>query len=425
MQYHLRNSITSSLSHCTNLLRKMIKATNMQDISPQTCQRYQRALDIIYQWIVQDSYKPDFHITETEHNGKTYSVTQSIVARKPFCNLVRFTKEGFEQQQPKVLIIAPISGHFATLLRDTVRRMIPNHTVYITDWISARNVHISAGTLSIDTYMDYIVDFLHTIGYGTHLMAVCQPAPLALAITAFMNENDDPCAPFSIIPMGGPIDPPANKTSVNNLADNMPLEAFQANCATVPSIYIGAGRQVCPGFVQLAMFIAMNPDKHLKAQLKFLDNSVKNDEAAMQKHIEFYDEYLSTLDMDATFYLETIERLFKKYELSTGKFSYRGKDVHIANITNTALLTIEGENDDISAPGQTYSAHKMCSGIAEKWKEHYLQPGVGHYGVFSGSKWRAHIAPVIERFIARIDSEMRQHRPYDAQQMHKIMIDVA
>lgn len=389
----------------------MIKTTKNQESTPQSFQRYHRALDIIYQWIVQDGYKPDFHITETKCDGKTYSVTQSIVARKPFCNLVRFTKEGFDKPQPKVLIIAPISGHFATLLRDTVRRMIPKHTVYITDWMSARNISASSGNLSIDTYMDYIVDFIHTIGYGTHVMAVCQPAPLAMAITAHMNENNDPCAPFSLIPMGGPIDPPANKTSVNKLADIMPIEAFQANCATVPSVYIGAGRQVCPGFVQLAMFLAMNPDKHTKAQLRFIDDSVNNNEAAMKKHTDFYDEYLCTLDMDATFYLETIERLFKKYELSTGKFAYRGKDVHMANITNTALLTIEGEKDDISAPGQTYAAHRLCSGLADKWKEHYLQPGVGHYGVFSGSKWRDHIAPVIENFIERIDKEMREHRP--------------
>lgn len=354
--------------------------------------------------------KPEFDIDSVEVDGKQVKLYQTTVLNKPFCNLVRFTKEN-QGHEPKVLIIAPVSGHFATLERDTVKRMAQRHEVYITDWKSLRDVPLSAGDFSLDDYLSYLIDFMHYIGENTHTMAICQPAVQVMALAAVMEEAKDPCAPVSIIPMGGPIDPRENKTQVNELAESRSLKWFETNFITrVPEGHVGAGRRVYPGFVQITAFINMNPDAHLKAHLQYLDDKYNNNKAGIDRHAKFYDEYLSVLDMDAVYYLETIEKVFQTYELPRGVMKYKGRTIDLGAIEKAALLAIEGEKDDISAPGQCRAAVRLCRNLPEEMKSSYLQPGVGHYGVFSGSKWRNIVAGEVEKFIRKFDMEIGTFR---------------
>ncbi|MBR1734932.1 MAG: polyhydroxyalkanoate depolymerase [Alphaproteobacteria bacterium] len=350
--------------------------------------------------------KPDFNIGHVNVDGKKVKLYQTTVLEKPFGNLVRFTKEN-QGHEPKVLIIAPISGHYATLQRDTVQRMAQKHDVYITDWKSVSNVPLSAGDFDLDTYLTYLIDFVRFIGPNTHVMAICQPAPEVLALAAIMEEAGDPCAPATIIPMGGPVDPRVKKTQVNELAESHSLKWFETNFLTyVPEGHIGAGRRVYPGFIQITAFINMNPDAHYKAHLQYLEDKVNNNQAGIERHTKFYDEYLSVLDMDAVYYLETVEKIFQTYEIPRGVMKYKGKTINLKAIKNAALLVLEGEKDDISAPGQCKAALNLCSSIPDNRKDYYLQPGVGHYGVFSGSKWRSFVAPKVEEFIKRFDLEI-------------------
>ncbi len=362
-------------------------------------------------------HKPDFNITHVDVDGKKVRLYQTTVLEKPFGNLVRFTKEN-QKKEPKVLIIAPISGHYATLQRDTVQRMAQKHEVYITDWKSVSNVPLSAGDFGLDAYLSYLVDFVRFIGPNTHVMAICQPAPEVLALAAIMEDAGDPCAPATIIPMGGPIDPRVKKTQVNLLAESHPLKWFEQNFLTyVPEGHIGAGRRVYPGFIQITAFINMNPDSHYKAHIQYLEDKMNNNQAGIDRHTKFYDEYLSVLDMDAVYYLETVEKIFQTYELPRGVMKYKGKTIDLRAIKKAALFAIEGEKDDISAPGQCEVALKLCKNIPNNRKFHYLQPGVGHYGVFSGSKWRSMVAPKVEEFIRRFDLEIGTERT-EAKQNH-------
>lgn len=350
--------------------------------------------------------KPEFNINEVEIDGKKVSVYQTTEMKLPFADLQHFTKAQ-KEQGPKVLIIAPISGHFATLLRDTVKRMLIKHDVYITDWKSMRDVPLSAGSFSLDTYMTYLIDFMHHIGPNTHVLAVCQPAVQVMGLAALMDEANDPCMPASIVPMGGPVDPRINKTQVNHLAEDYPITWFERNFLTyVPAGHVGVGRRVYPGFVQLTAFICMNPDAHYKKHVQYLASCINGDKAAMAKHKEFYDEYLSVLDMDDIYYLETVEKIFQKFELPKGEMRYKGHLIDLKAIRHCALMTVEGEHDDISAPGQCYAAHDLAVNLPKDMQDHHLQPGVGHYGVFSGSKWRAFVAPKIEEFIQKFDREI-------------------
>lgn len=354
--------------------------------------------------------KPEFNIEYVDVDGESVPLYQTTVLKKPFANLIRFTKEN-QGSEPKVLIIAPISGHFATLQRDTVKRMAQKHIVYITDWNSVRDVPSSAGDFTLDDYLTYLIDFMHYIGPNTHVIAVCQPAVQVIALAAVMEEAGDPCAPASIIPMGGPIDPRAKKTQVNRLAESHSLKWFENNFLTyVPAGHIGAGRRVYPGFLQITAFISMNPDAHYKAHLQYLEDKINNNLAGIDRHTKFYDEYLSVLDMDAMYYLETVEKIFQKYELPRGVMKYKGQTIDLRAIKNAALLVLEGEKDDISAPGQCYAAINLCENIPQDRKYSYLQPGVGHYGVFSGSKWRTIIAGKVEEFIRRFDLEIGTYK---------------
>lgn len=349
--------------------------------------------------------KPEFNIDSVVVNNEEVPVYQTTILKKDFCNLLKFKKAN-AGNEPKVLIISPVSGHFATLQRDTVKRMLQKCEVYITDWKSMRDVPLSAGSFDLDRYLSYLIDFMHKIGPNTHVMAVCQPAVQIMALAAIMDEDNDPCMPATIVPMGGPIDPRVKKTQVNILAETYPLSWFEQNfLTTVPEGHIGAGRRVYPGFIQITAFINMNPETHFRKHIQFLEDKIFANTAAAEKHATFYDEYLSVLDMDDVYYLQTVEKVFQTYELPRGVMKYKGRTIDLSKIRHIPLLTIEGEKDDISAPGQSYAAHALCCNLPAELHGHHLQPGVGHYGVFSGSKWRAFVAPKIEEFIEKFDKE--------------------
>ena len=344
--------------------------------------------------------KPPFDIGEVTVEGKTWPVTESIVLRRPFGNLLRFSHEGLPADAPRLLMVAPMSGHYATLLRGTVARMVEGMEVYITDWADARLVPVDAGSFDLDDYIDYIIGFLEHLGPGTHMLAVCQPSVPALAATAVMGAAQHPCRPASLTMMGGPVDTREAPTSVNDVAVTRPLSWFRHNViATVPLGYPGAGRKVYPGFLQLAGFMSMNLQTHLVSHYQMFQHMVEGDGESADAKKAFYDEYRSVCDMTAEFYLQTIEHVFQRHSLPKGEFVHRGKPIDLGAITDTAILAVEGERDDISGIGQTKAALKLATGLASERKKYHLAPQVGHYGIFNGIRWRDAIAPVLERFI--------------------------
>ena len=302
--------------------------------------------------------------------------------------------------QPKLLIVAPMSGHYATLLRGTVEAFLPNHDVYITDWIDARMVPLAQGRFDLDDYIDYIIGMLQFLGDDCHVIAVCQPSVPLLAATALMEADNDPCAPRSIVLMGGPIDTRSNPTAVNKLAQERGVDWFRRNVITkVPFPHPGVMRDVYPGFLQLNGFVSMNLNRHVDAHNDLFFHLVKGDGDSAQKHREFYDEYLAVMDLTAEYYLQTVDTVFVRHALPKGEMTHRGRPVDPSQIRNAALLTIEGEHDDISGVGQTEAAHRLCPNIPPDRKVHYLQLGVGHYGVFNGSRFRSEVAPRIADFV--------------------------
>ena len=322
------------------------------------------------------------------------------MARKPFGQLKHFVRDVTGRNDPKVLIVAPMSGHFATLLRGTVERLLPAHDVYITDWRDAKLVPTSAGRFDLNDYIDYVMDFLRVLGPGTNVLAVCQPAVPTYAATALMNAAGDPCAPATLTLMGGPVDTRKAPTSVDDLAMTKPYSWFQNNVvATVPPIYPGAGRKVYPGFLQLAGFLSMNLASHMKSHWQMYRHLVDGDDESADAAKAFYDEYRSVADMTAEFYLQTIDQVFQRQLVAKGEFVHRGAIVDPKAITTTALLAIEGERDDISGLGATRAALELAENLADDRKEYYLAEGVGHYGIFNGRKWREVIAPVFEAFV--------------------------
>jgi poly(3-hydroxybutyrate) depolymerase len=360
--------------------------------------------------------KPEFGIKSVEIKGKSVAVTEQIEARKPFGQLKHFTYPGCEAK-PRLLIVAPMSGHFATLLRGTVERMIPSHDVYITDWRDARDVPLTGGGFDLETYIDYLIEWLEFIGpdtvgtkkegpkadgRGAHMLAVCQPSVPAYAAAAIMSAKKHPLRPRSLTMMGGPIDTREAPTEVNTHATTKPHDWFIHNViATVPPYYRGAGRRVYPGFLQLSGFMAMNLGNHMVSHWTMFQNLVDGDEEGADKQKEFYDEYRAVCDMTAEFYLQTVDVVFQRHLLPKGEFNYRGKLVDPAAITDIALLAIEGERDDISGIGQTQAALKLASKLPAAHKQYYLAEGAGHYGIFNGGKWRDKIAPVVEAWIAK------------------------
>ncbi len=325
-------------------------------------------------------------------------IDQQVVHSLPFADLLRFDMDN-GVAKPKVLIAAALSGHYGTLLNDTVRGFTQDFDTYITDWKDARQVPLSEGDFGFDDYVDHLIAFMEKLGPGTHLVATCQAAPPAMVAAALLAKRKSPNVPASLTLMGGPVDTRVNPGAINRLSEKLPLSLFEKNnIHTIPKGYPGSGRRVYPGFYQLSGFIALNPMPHLRQYKSFIKNSLRGDEAPQQKFREFYDEYFAVLDMTASFYIETLRKVFMEHHIGTDKTFYRGEKVDFASIKNMPLLTVEGANDHLCPPGQTEAAHDVFRGLPPKLRKHYVQEGVGHYGVFSGSKFQSGIYPVIRDF---------------------------
>ncbi len=343
--------------------------------------------------------RPSFRIDEVDLGNQLVGVTEEAADETPFGTLLHFRKDT-RVVQPRVLLVAPMSGHFATLLRHTVEVMLPEHDMFITDWKNARDIPLSDGCFGLDDFTAHIIRFLEAMGPGAHIVAVCQPAVPALAAVALMAEAANPAQPRSMTLMAGPIDTRANPTKVNELAGSRPISWFEKNLiGTVPWGFPGAHRRVYPGFLQLAAFISMNLDRHVTAHLAQFRNLVGGDATSASAHRQFYDEYGAVMDLPAEFYLETVQRVFQEHHLPEGRLTWRGQTVHPSAIRRTGLLTVEGERDDICAIGQTMAALDLCSGIRVNLKQNHLQTGVGHYGVFAGKRWAREVYPRVREMI--------------------------
>jgi poly(3-hydroxybutyrate) depolymerase len=343
--------------------------------------------------------KPEFGFAKTLVDGREVAVHEEVALRLPFGQLKHFRREGVESG-PKLLIVAPMSGHYATLLRGTVERMLPRHDVYITDWRDAKLVPLDQGRFDLDDYIDYLIAFLEHIGPGAHMLAVCQPSVPAYAAAAVMSRDANPARPRSLTMMGGPIDTREAPTAVNTVATQRPHTWFENNViASVPYMYPGAGRQVYPGFLQLAGFMAMNLNDHLTSHWEMFKHLVQGDGESAGATKRFYEEYRSVCDMTAEFYLQTVDAVFQRHLLPKGEFEHHGVKIDPGALKDVALLAIEGERDDISGIGQTRAALDISTGLPARMKKYHLAKGVGHYGIFNGSKWRERIAPVVEDWI--------------------------
>jgi len=343
--------------------------------------------------------RPPFAIHKVNVEGTEVPVFEEAVLREPFCTLLHFRKE-IDFDQPKVLLAAPMSGHFATLLRSTVEVLLRDHDVYVTDWHNARDVSLLHGRFDFDDYIDSIVRYLRFLGPGSHVMAVCQPSVPVLAAVALMAADNDPAQPRTMIVMGGPIDTRINETEVNRMAHSRSYDWFERNVITsVPMRYAGAFRRVYPGFIQLASFMAMNLDRHINAHVELFKKVANGDQAGANVTRDFYDEYFAVMDMPAEFYLQTIKDVFQEHRLPRGIMVSRGRPVEPRAIRRTGLMTVEGERDDICSVGQTYAAQDLCSSLSPSRRSHHLQPGAGHYGLFSGRRWENEIYPRVKEFI--------------------------
>jgi len=367
-------------------------------------QRIAAGYELLYR-LGKDYEKPPFLIDSTEIKGKTVNIIEEIAENKAFCRLLHFRKDLDAKQltalqQPTVLLVAPLSGHHSTLLRDTVRGLLPDHDVYITDWTDARMVPVSEGPFHLHDYIYYIQDFIRKLGPDVHVISVCQPTVPVLAAIALMASANDPKLPKSMTMMGGPIDARKSPTAVNDLATEKPFSWFENTVIySVPASFPGFGRKVYPGFLQHAGFVAMNPRRHAQSHWDFYMHLRDGDDESAESHRKFYDEYNAVLDMPAEFYLETIQVVFQDFDLPKGTWLIEGKPVRPQDIKSVALFTIEGELDDISGSGQTQAAQELCSSIPKANKQHFTAPKCGHYGIFSGRRWREVICPKIGEFI--------------------------
>jgi len=394
-------------SDLTAPMRVMSGATArlLTDLSPGLTDRWMvrstlATTEIVARWGLTHR-RPAFGIDAVVVEGEAVAVREEAVLRTPFGTLLRFAKDT-DAVQPRVLLVAPLSGHFATLLRATVRTMLPDHDVFITDWHNARDVAVGHGPFGLDEYIEHLVDFLREMGPGAHVVAVCQPCVPALATAALMAEDDDEAVPHSLTLMAGPIDARVNPTIVNDLAAGRSLEWFERNViGIVPRRFAGAGRRVYPGFVQVAAFMRMNPERHRAAFRRLYDDIVAGNEGRAVATKAFYDEYFAVLDLTAEFYLETITAIFQDHLLARGELTWRGRPVDPAAITRTALLTVEGERDDICGVGQTAAAHDLCTSLMPYRRRQHLQAGAGHFGVFSGARWEREVYPEIRSHILK------------------------
>ncbi|PVE53041.1 polyhydroxyalkanoate depolymerase [Rhizobium rhizogenes] len=398
--YEMNHAAMAPLRAGADLMRQ---ACN-NPLNPLSNTAFGRSLDAgfeVFERLTRRYGKPEFGISGTDIDGKTVDVVEEVVWTKPFCRLIHFNRLLPEERpaDPKILLVAPMSGHYATLLRGTVGALLPHADIYITDWIDARTVPLTEGRFDLDDYISYVVEILHHLGEGTHVVAVCQPSVPVLAAVALMEADQDRFAPASMTLMGGPIDTRINPTGVNELAKAKPIDWFRDSVVMpVPWPQPGFGRSVYPGFLQLSGFMSMNLDRHMTAHKDFYLNLVKNDGDSAEKHREFYDEYLAVMDLTAEFYLQTVETVFIEHALPKGTMMHRGRAVDPAAIRNVALFTVEGENDDISGIGQTKAAHDLCLNLPQEKRRHYMQPDVGHYGVFNGSRFRNEIVPQMVAF---------------------------
>ena len=385
---------------------EMMKLSLRNPLNPLSHTLYGRSVSAgleVFERVTRRYGKPEFDLPTTRIGGRDMPVHERVVWKKPFCNLLHFERvlPPNHRQDPKLLIVAPMSGHYATLLRGTVEALLPHAEIYITDWIDARMVPLSDGSFDLDDYIDYIIEMLHFLGTDTHVVAVCQPSVPVLAAVSVMETNQDPFVPSTMTLMGGPIDTRINPTAVNQLAQDKPLDWFREKVImNVPWPMPGFMRPVYPGFLQLSGFMSMNLDRHLAAHKDFYMNLIKNDGDSAEKHRDFSDEYLAVMNLTAEFYLQTVDTVFIRHALPKGEMMHRSTPVDPSAIKRVALLTVEGENDDISGPGQTRAAQTICSSIPDSMRQHYLQPDVGHYGVFNGSRFRKEIAPRIVAFMA-------------------------
>ncbi|WP_431103154.1 polyhydroxyalkanoate depolymerase [Roseateles noduli] len=372
--------------------------------------RMSAGLDLMHR-LAKEYEKPEFEINSVEVDGVDVAVQELVALEQPFCRLLRFKRYTDDQAvlakmkaQPTVLVVAPLSGHHSTLLRDTVKQLLKDHKVFITDWTDARMVPLEAGAFHLDDYIYYVQDFIRHVGEDCHVISVCQPTVPVLAAISLMASKGE-TTPRSMTMMGGPIDARRSPTAVNNLAMNKSYSWFENNVIyRVPTNFPGAGREVYPGFLQHTGFVAMNPDRHLSSHYDYFLDLVRGDDDNVDAHRRFYDEYNAVLDMPAEYYLDTIKTVFQDFALVNGTWEVGGDLVRPQDITETALLTVEGELDDISGAGQTKAAHELCSGIDAKNQVHYDAVGAGHYGIFSGRRWREKVYPVIRDFIAKYDA---------------------
>ena len=344
--------------------------------------------------------KPKWGLDTTTVNGREVPVEEEVTLHKPFCRLIHFKRAASSKDDRKILVVAPLSGHHSTLLRDTVRTMLPDNDVYVTDWVDARMVPMSAGPFHLDDYVDYVREFIRLLSPDLNVVSVCQPTVPVLAAMSLMAEDKEPDLPRTMIMMGGPIDARKSPTAVNNLATKRPYSWFeQTLIQRVPMKYPGYSRRVYPGFLQHLGFVAMNPDRHMDAHWDYYNQLVANDGDSADAHRRFYDEYNAVLDMPAEYYLDTIRRVFQEFQLPQGRMFVHEQWVRPEKITKTALFTIEGEHDDISGNGQTEAAHGLCTGVPASKREHFLVPDVGHYGIFSGRRYREIIYPRMRAFM--------------------------
>ncbi|APW37400.1 poly(3-hydroxybutyrate) depolymerase [Rhodoferax koreense] len=396
--YQLQSDLTSPL----RLMAQSLSAAFwLPDTESSPLRKLAAACDVFSRMRLTHS-RPSYGIASVTVGEREFAITEEVVMKQPFGSLLHFKKTlaADEPEQPKVLLVAPLSGHFATLLRETTRTLLQDHDVYITDWHNARDVSLKHGAFALDDYAEHMIRFIEAIGPGTHVIAVCQPCVAALAATAVMAEDDHPAQPRSLTLMAGPVDCRINPTGVNTLATSKPIDWFEKNLIThVPWPHAGYMRRVYPGFIQLSAFLSMNLDRH-KQQYKDMYKFLVEGELDKARTIQvFYDEYLAVNDLPAEFYLETVEKVFQTYDLPRGVLTYKGRTVNCGAIRRTALMTVEGERDDICSIGQTVAAHDLCTGIRPYMKTHHIQTGVGHYGVFSGRKWNQQIYPRVRDMI--------------------------
>jgi len=368
----------------------------------------------LWERVTTDYEEPEWDLDTITINQRNVGVDYQVVMEKPYCNLLHFKRRIGLVDQPKVMMVAPLSGHFATLLRGTVEAFLPDHEVYITDWRNARDVPLEAGEFHFDDYVDYLIEFMDHLGPDTHLLAVCQPCVPTMVALAVMAQQGNPNAPRSVTLMGGPIDVRISPTDVNDYATGKDIEWFEKNViCKVPRGFKGSGHSVYPGFIQLSGFMSMNLDSHISKHFKFFGDLIRGDGDSAEAHRKFYNEYLAVMDMPADYYLETIRSVFLETRLPLRTMTYRGEYVDLNAITETAILTVEGELDDITGRGQTSAILSLCEGLAQEKKCHYEQPGVGHYGIFNGRKFREYIAPKIKGF-------MRQHGQLSADEQTQL-----